>query len=434
MVSIRTHLDNRPRKSGMYQVFIRLTKERKLLYIKTPVKVQKTDWNPTYKKIEGGGVKSTHPLAYDYNNALHQMVLKLEKFYLENPKASLQEGKDFIEGKKAAGSDFFNFFEKLIAENPKNWSVGTIKEYKTIASDFKVFLDAEDTFQFEDINTKTLNDFTKYFIAIPNAPATVNKKISAFIGLLKLAVEEGIMPENWQPWSKYKYMAESHKPKTYLTASEIEKIENLEAGDDTLLFHTKNAFLMQFYTAGERVSDMLFMKWANITDSRFIPLSADKLEKIQEIEDARCTFEIFKSRKKKLHSVLMPPQAKKIVDYYYQKRKKQERVFPFLDKYKIDFSNAKESEAAHKAKGSATSLINNTLKQICQILELPPISTHTARRTYADLAKRLHGNMIEIKDAMGHEDSKTTEGYFDKNNFESVDKVQKSVHFREKST
>ena len=35
---------------------------------------------------------------------------------------------------------------------------------------------------------------------------------------------------------------------------------------------------------------------------------------------------------------------------------------------------------------------------------------------------------------MGHEDSKTTEGYFDKNNFESVDKVQRSVHFKEKST
>ena len=81
MMTIRTHLDNKPRKSGQHSVFLRLTKNRKISYISTNIKVLKSDWNDKYRDIEGGGVKNTHTMAPTYNKHLKSLVNKAQAFY-----------------------------------------------------------------------------------------------------------------------------------------------------------------------------------------------------------------------------------------------------------------------------------------------------------------------------------------------------------------
>jgi integrase len=174
---------------------------------------------------------------------------------------------------------------------------------------------------------------------------------------------------------------------------------DLEVG--SLLWHVKNAFLFSFYNAGIRISDILLMKWDNIQDGRLI-------------------YKMFKTTKP--HSLNLLDKPLSILEFY--KGKSETYIFPFLsDRY--DYS---DSMFLHNQIVAKTALINKYLKQIAKKAKISKkITTHTARHSFADIARQKTDNIYNLSKTLGHSSLKVTEAYLASFDEKAVDETLDSM-------
>jgi integrase len=160
--------------------------------------------------------------------------------------------------------------------------------------------------------------------------------------------------------------------------------------------------MFAFYTAGMRASDIITLKWSNIQNGRLI-------------------YQMHKTGK--IHSLKLTDKAKKILSYYGPK-KFSEYVFPFFNS-DIDYADAMFLPNRISAK---TALINKYLKVIATKAEInKKISTHTARHSFADIARKKTNNIYNLSKTLGHSDLKVTEVYLASFDEEAVDSTLDEV-------
>ena len=76
----------------------------------------------------------------------------------------------------------------------------------------------------------------------------------------------------------------------------------------------------------------------------------------------------------------------------------------------------------HNQIGSKTALINKYLKQIAKKAEISKnITTHTARHSFADIARQKTDNIYNLSKTLGHSSLKVTEAYLSSFDDQAVD-------------
>jgi integrase len=159
--------------------------------------------------------------------------------------------------------------------------------------------------------------------------------------------------------------------------------------------------MFAFYNAGIRISDILLMKWDNIQGGRLV-------------------YTMYKTDK--LHSVNLKEKPLAILDSYRQKG--DTFIFPFLsDRY--DYS---DPMFLHNQIVSKTALVNKYLKQIAIKAKISKnITTHTARHSFADLARQKTDNIYNLSKTLGHSSIKVTEAYLASFDQQAVDDTMDSM-------
>ena len=187
-----------------------------------------------------------------------------------------------------------------------------------------------------------------------------------------------------------------------LNEKEIQQIEKLDLSDGALIWHVNNAFLFSYYTAGMRASDILMLKWENIQNGRLI-------------------YQMHKTGK--IHSVKLIDKANHILSFYGPKNP-DDYVFPFFSS-EIDYSNA---SFLHNQISAKTALLNKYLKFIAEKAGIDKkISTHTARHSFADIARKKTDNIYNLSKTLGHSDLKITEAYLASFDEDAVDSTLDDV-------
>jgi integrase len=79
-------------------------------------------------------------------------------------------------------------------------------------------------------------------------------------------------------------------------------------------------------------------------------------------------------------------------------------IFPFL-------KGGENAEDIRRITADVTKRINFKMDYIAKELNLPHISTYTARHSFATVLKRSGANIAYISESLGHNDLKTTENY-----------------------
>jgi len=153
--------------------------------------------------------------------------------------------------------------------------------------------------------------------------------------------------------------------------------------------------MFSFYNAGVRISDILMMTWDNIQNGRLV-------------------YKMYKTAKP--HSLILKEKPLAILELY--KDSEESYIFPFLsDRY--DYSNAM---FLHNQIGSKTALINSYLKDIAEKAGIKKnVTTHTARHSFADIARKKTDNLYNLSKALGHSSVKVTEAYLASFDEEAVD-------------
>jgi site-specific recombinase XerD len=370
MATYKPVLHHRKKKDGTKRLMIRITKDRKTVYISTEIYIEDKFWNANKSEI-----KSSHDLHAVYNSAIKKQIYSLQ----ESEAIALIEGneKTSREIKKLSNktiSDFLSYFAQQNEALKATRASTTNERYEYSYKKLQKYVKTPEL-HFRDIDKSWIDHYYTYLLSINNTN-TANKEIETISGLIKKAIAEGYINNYLNPFFNYK-LKKAIVLKDRLNIAEIETIENLKLEGPIDIF--RDIFLLQYYAAGMRISDALSIQIKNIQSNR-LEYTMDKTSKQR--------------------SILIAGKLELIINKYIPGKAESYFVFPIL---KINSRKQIESKTASA---------NKALKEIAKLAKITKkITTHTARHSFADIARLKSKDIYSISKALGHSDIRITENY-----------------------
>ena len=333
----------------------------------------------------------------DVSDILQLIKVNKEELSLDNIKQKLNP--KVTEDRK---SSFFAYGAERQALLYNQGSVGTSRSYKSVLTKMKNFVKGKDL-KFTDLNLKFLQDYESYMIAAGQKTNTIYNNFKIIRAIYYAAQKENLVSLEKSPFIIFKLKLDNQIKKDKLTIQEILTIEELVLDNNSLIWHVRNCFLFSFYCAGIRISDLLQLKWQNITS------------------DGRVEYKMEKTGGYK--TVALLPKALKILAFYKTKEAKpDDYIFPLLNTE----ADLKKPSVLHAQISSKTTIINKYLKKIAELAAIDkPLSSHIARHTFSDIARKRGASLYDISKLLGHSSIKITEGYLASLDTESQDEAHK---------
>ena len=369
--------------SNKVPLYIRIIHNRKPKYISLGINVDpKKEWD-----AENLRVKKCFPNSSRVNTFIAKKLVEAEKLALdmEEKKTTLtkQRIRHEIYGKPT--EDFIAFGKMLSQRLNKTGKTRTEIRYKSVLRKLQRYLDGK-PFTFDDFTVSFLHEYEAHLKSIGNEINTIHTNLKTLRAMLYIAIREDKFPQEKNPFFKFK-LKKAPTKKERLSMDEIRKLANLQLREGTNIYHTRNAFLFSFYCAGIRIGDLFQLKWKNVA----------------EILDYQM------GKTKQYRRIKLVKQAKGILDCYRPEVINPEYfIFPFL-KNDIDYSNEKFLMTQISSK---TVIVNKHLKELANKIETKKkITSHIARHSFADIARKKGMKLYDISKALGHSSLAITEKY-----------------------
>jgi integrase/recombinase XerD len=404
MVTFSIELSSKPKKGQKeHLLMLRITVNRKRARIALMYSVHTNQFIPKASNFKF--IRANNPDHATINSYLEDQINKAKLIAQEilkkgRPLTASEIKRRMLENK---GKSFYEYAEKKSLLLKEKGEIGSYKKYNAVISSIREFVGEGIDLAFEEINVDLLNRYKTHLTDEGKAQTTVHGYFSKIRTLFNDAVYDRFIEQSISPFPGYK-IKQGSPVKDRLNQEEITLIEELDYPEDSLIWHIRNAFLFSFYNAGIRISDILLMKWDNIQDGRLV-------------------YTMFKTNK--VHSLKLKEKPLTILEEY--KGRSESFIFPFLsDRY--DYS---DPMFLHNQIGAKTALINKYLKDIAKKAGITKnVTTHTARHSFADIARQKTDNIYNLSKTLGHSSLKVTEAYlasFDEKAVDDTLEDRKSV-------
>jgi transposase len=455
MATYRFELNDKPSRNGKYAIFLRVTVNGVRKKLKTNLEVsRKSDWNPTPKG--DNWIRPSEPNSKIWNVVLSKTIEKAKETY----QALANEGQ-VTSGKIVSGMNmeaetfsFIFYAEEYAKCTYEAGEYRTYTKYITLLNKLKFFINGikpdkilsiprsgkeldeylkklKKDLLFNEITLSFLNKFKAYLRKVPNSKNpdltlhqnTISKQFDNFKSLYNKGRielrEKGLSLKN-NPFDDFECETiDTNKEK--LTIEEIESLKALKLEEGSLIWHTRNCFLLAFYCAGMRAGDLIQLRGTNIVyDGGWrISYRMDKTDTIKEI-------------------LLLPESLEIITRYVDLEKRTTDYVFPLLDNgtnYAKAITWEDKERLPHEVKkhllqqvNSKNSLLNKYLGKLAEMAGITKkVSMHIARHSFANIARQKNANVYDISKALGHSSLKITESYLSKFDTQSQDETMKQV-------
>lgn len=385
--------------SGEFNLFLRITVNRKHARIKLNYAVQKKHFNPNpseYKYIRG-----SHPKHAVINQHIDIKIQEAKDAIsmLENKKHVVTANAIKAEMTKPDSITFLRFANNLANSIKENNQVATYKKYNTVIQKLTDFRKDED-FYFEEITPSFLASFESSLKKRSNSINTINSNFRTIRAIYYKGIEKGLVDQSKNPFFTYKLKL-NNSVKERLNEEEIKRIENLDLKGDTFVESIRDAFLFSFYNAGIRISDILQLNW-------------------DSVKDGKLTYKMYKTNR--VHSFKLKEKPTLILEKY--NGNDEIFVFPFFSS-RYDYS---DPVFLHSQIGSKTAIFNKYLKYIASRAGISKkLTTHIARHSFADIARQKTDNIYNLSKTLGHSSLKVTEAYLSSFDEKAVDDTLDSM-------
>lgn len=376
-------------KDGTLPITMRITKDRKTSFIYLGYSIPEKDWDEINQRV-----KKSNPNSARLNNYILKKLSEANDSALEletnKTHVSVKAVRNKI--KPSAGSTFFAqaelFLERLRATGKYNQYTAEKPRIKH----FKEFIGHDIAFQ--DITPSMLERF-KAYLQIPKMRGEKLVKLgerSAVNHLVMIrsvfsqAIKDNLLDSKYYPFGKGKVKIKfPDSVKIGLSPEEVKAMEDVELTDPQQN-HARNLWLISYYFAGMRVSDVLRMKWSDIQDNRLHYLMA---------------------KNNKVGSLKIPEKALQIIRQYQTlKEKKDDLIFPDLKGCDLENSFLVQRTIAFKTSATDKCLRTNIAPKIGVEKK---ITMHIARHTFAQNATNI--DVRTLQKLFRHTKLETTEGY-----------------------
>ena len=366
-------------------ILLRVTVNRKCSRISIGHKLKSKDWDDTNKRV-----KKSHPNSVRLNNLIQNYISKIDNLILQmesdGKKINFEDIKEKVFGKTITSntlSEYTNSYLEDLLEFKKFSQHGS-----SVAQVNKIILHFGRDSTFKDITTNNIKKFIGYLKSKHKlSERSIVNHLILLRSLCNKAIRDGLMNTNHYPFGKNGISVKiPQSVKIGLTFEEIKLIENLDIEEDTTKWNAKNAFLLSFYFAGARISDVIRIKWTDIRDERL---------------------QYVMGKNNKVSSVKITKKARKILDRYKLLKSKTDiYVLPELNKEE----NMSDVRIYNIIRFS-TKKYNNWLKKIAKEVGITKnVTCHIARHSFGNIS----GDKIPIQmlqKLYRHSDITTTINY-----------------------
>jgi integrase len=367
MASVKIVLRKKMNKDGTYPLAVRITKDRKSSYVHVGHHIEDNFWDAKNRKV-----KKSHPNSVRLNNLLSKKLSEAEDGLLDMEVQKTDTSSKAIKTrlKSSKATSFFSHADIYIADLKKQGKYNQWKSDRSRVKAFKDFLDDGDI-SFKEISEPLLARYRTWLKATRNVgeQTTVNY-LTIIQTVFNLAISNGIAEHKYYPFGRGKVVLKAPKSlKIGLTADEVKALEALKLPKGSFALHAKNVWLVSFYFAGMRASDVLRLQWADFQNDRLY-------------------YSMGKNNKP--GSLKIPDKAMKILAGYKKQGNAHDLVFSDLQ-HVPDFTDKFEVQRQISA---AIQKLDESLRDIAKALELTKkLTMHISRHTFGNIS----GDKIPIQ-------------------------------------
>lgn len=379
--SLKVILRKKGKSDGTFPLAIRVTLERKSTYIYLGHNIREADWDSIAQEV-----RKSHPNSKQLNNFILKKKAeandKMLNMGAHDKDVSVKAIRNQIKPK--VGASFFAQAKLYIDQLEQTGKFNQKSADYPRINLFKKFLGNSDI-NFAEINPGLLQKFRAYLIGTRGiSERTVINHFVVIRTVFNRAIATGLVDQKYYPFGKGKIAIKfPDSLKIGLTADEVRELEKIELPEGEN--HARNLWLVSFYFAGMRVSDVLRLKWSDFQNDRLYYAMGKNL---------------------KAGSLKVPDKVAEILQQY-PKTNAHDLVFFDLAKMP-DLSKSYEVQSYIKTRNRSC---NDYLKNVAEKLGLTkPLSMHIARHSFAQIsADRIPANILQR--LYRHSDIKTTMGY-----------------------
>ena len=285
------------------------------------------------------------------------------------------------------------YIDTQIERKKKLKKEGTAAAYKSTRSSLAKFLDGSDIRMLE-IDLRFIRRYEDFLYNNGVAENTVSYYLRNLRTLYNQAVVDGYHPHGEYPFVK----AQTRPAKTVkraLSREDLQALANLKLEDAPELKFARDLYLFSFYAQGMAFVDIVLLKKSDIYNGVL-------------------TYSRHKS--KQFIRIAVTPQMQELMDKYETEGK---YVFPII---------RDNSSSEYTQYRLALGRINRHLKRIAAMIDVKiPLTTYTARHTWATLARDCGAPVSVISAGLGHTSEEMTRIYLKEFDVSQLDKVNSIV-------
>ncbi len=430
---------------GHHPVYLRFTDSRRTLYHSLRVSVAPRHWN---ENSQARPVRKGHPHADEINTliAARLAVAEVERLRLltaGEPETAAALKAALAVQKQEADPCFLRYVEDFLVGVEKSGNVQRVDKERAVIAKLRAWLAGVPSgkalralgkpeqaaakkkatavrLPLSRLTSSLLQDYTAHLIGdIGNAASTVKSNMNVVRLHARRAMRDGLITRDADPFFNYTPPRAVRVKRVRLTQEEIDRMGALDLGargpSGTLNARVRDAFLFALYGAGVRFGDLARLRMRDLQPA------SDGSGAVRLAYTAGKTGKRTSARLVEPAMLILAPYlvqadgSPKVPDDY---------LLPILDGVpsgtKYDLSTPRGMD---RAVASQNTIYNKTLKRIAKLAGLPAkLSTHVARHSFADLARRDGWSVYDVKQALRHSSVATTEQYLAGFDSEALDK------------
>lgn len=398
--SVRLMLNKGRRlNNGTYPLVFQVihSRRKKLLY--TGFRLKEEVFNEAEEKIVDGtdatltatDITKMNRELRKMKNMIHTRIRQLERttepFTVEDVLAQ------FTRANVRQQFYILRYIDTQIERKKKLKKEGTAAAYKSTRSSLAKFLDGSDIRMLE-IDLRFIRRYEDFLYNNGVAENTVSYYLRNLRTLYNQAVVDGYHPHGEYPFVK----AQTRPAKTVkraLSREDLQALANLKLEDAPELKFARDLYLFSFYAQGMAFVDIVLLKKSDIYNGVL-------------------TYSRHKS--KQFIRIAVTPQMQELMDKY-----ETEGKYVFL----IIRDNSSSEYTQYRL---ALGRINRHLKRIAAMIDVKiPLTTYTARHTWATLARDCGAPVSVISAGLGHTSEEMTRIYLKEFDVSQLDKVNSIV-------
>jgi integrase len=385
MISIKTVLKKKKLSTGKYPIFLRITKDRKSIFFRTPYTTEVREWDAKQGKFntKASDYLNKNRLLLKFQDRATTVITQIEQ---ENTYYTLEEVERTLRIEtNPKGKEIYPFWEEIITEQKMAGRTGNARIHTEVVKSLKKFSGGKEL-NFYQITPEFLDKYEAWLRSNGGTGGGIGVKMRCIRALFNTAIKRGRIKENLYPFKVYKVSKlKSSGIKKALSLDEVHKIADIDLSERPTLIDARNYFIFSYYTRGMNFADMMTLKWSDINGDRLYYV---------------------RSKTKSNFQIKILPPALEVLDYYRAQKRKTNYVFPILLEENMTFSHLENR------KRKILKRYNKRLREIGELCEISkPVSSYVARHSYANCLKQKGIATDIISESMGHQNIAITQAY-----------------------